>query len=113
MNVSKLKFWNGIVEQIWLRSCSTARIRPEFDDPGGRGNGHSFCAKMADVADCVVIAPTEKQVTGISQGTLPPGMLDTYEGQVVCYGPNGHVISFFRFPSTYEIRPGDWHPNPD
>jgi hypothetical protein len=71
-----------------------------------------FCSEIAKAAQCYVVASTELQVIG-SNRTLPYGCLDTYEGLVLSYGPDGSVTWSHRYPSTYKRGTGGWAKNPD
>ena len=89
------KNWKGLVENIWIPACFIA-----LPVNGKTGNGHQFCSEIAVNANCNAIASTEEQWS--AGKPLPFGKLDTMEGYVVCYGPNGKVISVFDLPSKYQ-----------
>jgi hypothetical protein len=105
--------WAGLVEKIWFRACLVARI----STPGSPtfGDGNLFCSDIAKAARCHVVAPTELQ-TEFSGRVLPYSRLDTFEGLLLSYGPNGNVTWSTRYPSTYQRNPADptsWTRNPD
>jgi hypothetical protein len=60
-------------------------------------NGHDFCSSLARNAHCYVVAATEYQWS--KEGTLPYGCLDTYEGLLLCYNPQGSISWQQRYPS--------------
>ncbi|MGH7783442.1 MAG: hypothetical protein ACREO5_06350 [Candidatus Binatia bacterium] len=113
-HASMFRAWTGLVEKIWFHCCSVARITtpnsPSF------GDGNLFCSEVARAAGCYVVASTETQV-GATGRVLPYGRLDTFEGLVLVYGPNGGVMpNANRHPSTYlrnPSDPGSWAQNPD
>lgn len=105
--------WRGLVDKIWFRACLVARIRT----PGAAatGDGNMFCSEVAKAARCYVVASTELQVA-TSGRVLPFGQLDTFEGLVLSYGPQGNVTWSRRYTSTYQrdpANPGSWTQNPD
>jgi hypothetical protein len=71
-----------------------------------------FCSEIAQAAQCYVVASTELQVIGVNR-VLPYGCLDTYEGLVLSYSPDGSVSWSHRYPSTYQQSGGGWHQNSD
>jgi len=91
--------WQGKVKKIWFRACLVAR-RDRF--------GHSMAREIARHAQCWVVASTELQTD--NRGRLPYGQLDTYEGLVLSFGPDGRIHWSHRYPSTYQRSPdpNDW-----
>jgi hypothetical protein len=100
--------WRGLVERIWFRSCSVARIK----SAGSRSDGNLFCSAIAQAAQCYVVASTELQVATTNR-VLPYGQLDTFEGLLLSYGPGGGVTWSHRYPSTYKRSSGGYERNPD
>lgn len=81
-----------IVDVIYLRSCLVARI----DGAGSPSDGNLFCCEIAKNAKATVIASTAEQQTRIKKSlgmSIPYGMLDTFEGTTLFYGPEGNVLS--------------------
>jgi hypothetical protein len=80
-----------LVDVIYLRSCTVARI----DGGGTDGDGNLFCSAIAKNAKCTVVASTAVQTTNFKysvNGPLPFGMLDKFEGTTLVYGPEGNVL---------------------
>jgi hypothetical protein len=98
------------VKKIWLRGCMIARITgPETAHHGdgaylrargfNTGDGHAFVSALASWARCYVVAPTEVQSS--VHATYPRGLMDSYEGLVVCYSPAGAICWRHRYRSLY------------
>ncbi|MEI7895840.1 MAG: hypothetical protein WCJ26_02295 [bacterium] len=103
----------GKVDKIWFRACLVAAIQT----PGSptTGDGNLFCAAIARAAQCYVVASTELQVA-VTNRVLPYGKLDSFEGLVLSYGPEGRVTWSSRYPSTFQRNtadPGSWTWNSD
>ena len=49
--------WRGLVDMIWFRSCSVARI--QTPDAAVTGDGNMFCCEISKAANCYVYASTE------------------------------------------------------
>jgi hypothetical protein len=101
--------WSGLVDKVWFRACAVARIKT------GGSNGNIFCSEIARAAKCYVVASTENQVD-VDGRVLPYGQLDTFEGLVLSYGPDGKPSWSKRYTSTYQRdpkNPGSWTYNPD
>jgi len=113
-DTSRFSAWRGLVEKIWFSACQVGYITPGTGGaPGPAGaDGNLFCSEIAKAAQCYVVASTELQVIGVNR-TLPYGKLDTYEGLVLSYGPEGNVTWSHRYPSTYRRSNGGWAQNPD
>ena len=109
-HVGVFRPWRGLVDKIWFRACSVARIRTAGATTTGDGN--LFCSGVAQAAQCYVVASTETQVA-ISNRVLPYGTLDSFEGLVLSYGPRGNVTWSRRYRSTYQRAGGNWVRNPD
>jgi hypothetical protein len=100
----------GRVHKIWFRGCLTART---IDSQTARqgdgaalqtvcitsGNGHDFCKAFAKLTHSYVVAPTEMQACHLSH--YPHGVMDSYEGLVLCYDPHGEISWQRRYPSLY------------
>ncbi len=112
-NVARFSAWRDLVDKVWFSACLVARIpAPAAQGAGGGSSGHVFCQEFARAAQCYVVAPTELQVIGRNR-TLPYGCLDTFEGLVLSYNPQGEVSWSHRYPSTYEHWYGGWARNAD
>ena len=112
-HTSMFSAWAGLVDKIWFRACLVARIVT----PGSptTGDGNLFCSEIAKAAQCYVVASTELQAAA-SGRLLPYGQLDTFEGLLLSYGPQGGVTWSQRYNSTYQrdsSNPGSWTQNPD
>lgn len=101
----------GKVTKIWFRGCLVGRIAgPETGGHGDGaalraygvnfGNGHEFLSAFAILTGCYVVAPTEMQAR--NRATYPSGVMDSYEGLVVCYNPAGVISWRHRYPSLYD-----------
>jgi hypothetical protein len=111
--------WRNKVKKIWFYACRVARdsnspCPPNFCAPGTAVSGSAFCAAVARNAKCYVLAGTELQVESIEEVThgLPPGSLDTFEGMLLSFDPDGNINWFRRYPSTYIDHTGQYHANP-
>jgi hypothetical protein len=100
--------WRQKIEKIWIRACNVAFISGGSD---ANRDGNMFCAELARAAQCYVVASTELQAE-YGGRVLPYGQLDTYEGLVLSYGPQGTVTWSHRYRSTWNDSNG-WHRNPD
>jgi hypothetical protein len=60
---------------------------------------------------CYVVAPTEIQTEAVV--TVPFGMMTSFEGLVLSYGPQGDVTWSHRNPSTWIDKSGLPHGVPD
>ena len=68
---------------------------------GMMGDGNMFCCEISKAANCYVYASTETQ-WATSGATLPFGMLDTFEGLLLCYGPpRGEIVWQTRYSSQW------------
>ncbi len=100
----------SLVEKIWIRACCVAGRNDQ-----NQRLGNDFCSGLARSARCYVVASTELQIE-YTHRFLPYGQLDSFEGLVLTYGPNGNLSLSQRFPSTYRRVPGDntsWYRNSD
>ncbi|MEM9463015.1 MAG: hypothetical protein AAGF11_53230 [Myxococcota bacterium] len=100
----------GKVHKIWFRGCLVARITgPQTATHGdgaalrqmglNNGDGHVFIASFARLTGCYVVAPTEMQAS--NRLTYPAGQMDSYEGLVLSYDPQGNISWQHRYPSLY------------
>ncbi|WP_128562752.1 hypothetical protein [Methylobacterium crusticola] len=87
-----------VVEKIWLHVCEIAKI----GTAGGASDGNLFCSALAKSANCYVVASNLVQSHKGSH-TYPPDQIDSFEGLVMSYGPEGNV--------TWSSRYGDWNSN--
>jgi hypothetical protein len=111
--------WRGLIEKIWFPDCLVARIpdptmQAELNKtyPALRtGDGNVFCSDLAKRVQCYVVAPTEIQTEAVV--TVPFGMMTSFEGLVLSYGPQGDVTWSHRNPSTWIDKSGLPHGVPD
>lgn len=96
--------WRGLIEKIWLPDCEVARITAGAD-------GNMFCSGLAKVVRCYVVASTESQCE--YPITYPLGMMTSFEGLVLSYGPGGDVTWSHRNPSLYMNSSGACVPVPN
>lgn len=87
--------WKGLVEKIWIVACSPARIR----NAGSVTDGNAFCSKIAKAASCYVVAGTQTQWS--RERNYPSYKIDSFEGLVLSYGPQGEVTWNHRYPSRW------------
>jgi uncharacterized protein DUF4347 len=87
------------VQKIWFYACSPARGVA----------GHQFCSAVARNARAYVVASTEPQVETVAQVSSGlNGCLDTFEGLVLIYGPDGNIVRRRRFRSTWTDHSGNY-----
>jgi hypothetical protein len=108
--------WRNLVHKVWVRACLVGRIvEPqtmlEGDGPLLRrlnitGDGNRFCSRAARALGGYLVVSTELQVSGTysRDNPLPYGQLDTFEGLVLSYHPDGSVGWSRRYPSVYNIE---------
>jgi len=89
--------WRGLVEKIWIVACKAAYIKSK----GSNTDGNIFCSELAKHAECYVVAGTETQWFRTS---YPFGKIDSFEGLVLSYGPNGDVTWSHRYPSSWKAN---------
>lgn len=115
-DTGKFSILRNLVEKIWFSACLVGYITPPTGGGGApgpaSGDGNMFCSEIAKAAKCYVVASTELQVIGVNR-VLPYGCLDTYEGLVLSYSPDGSVSWSHRYPSTYQQSSGGYTQNPD
>ena len=113
-HTAKFTKLRGLVEKIWFSACLVGFIqRGKNGAPGPASrDGNMFCSEIAKAAQCYVVASTELQVIGVNR-VLPYGCLDTFEGLVLSYSPEGVISWSRRYPSTYQKAKGGWAKNPD
>lgn len=101
----------GKVYKIWFRGCLVGRIIDSQTTSEGdgsalqaygiaSGNGHTFLSAFASLTRCYVVAPTEMQGSALT--SYPQGQMDSYEGLVLSYNPQGNVTWRQRHPSLHE-----------
>ena len=103
------------VDKIWFRGCLIGRtMGPETARQGDgktlaalgitNGDGHLFLSQFSYLTGAYVVAPTEMQSS--LQQRYPHGQLDSYEGLLLCYNPEGNVSWRRRYPSMYRYTNG-------
>lgn len=109
--------WRGLVDKVWLRACLVARITgPSTASEGDgaligalnlNGDGHRFCVALAQALRCYLVVGTELQTSKRYSTTnpVPFGMLDTYEGLVLSYHPDGTIGWSRRYSSVSNANP--------
>ncbi len=101
---------NGKVSKIWFRGCLVGRIIGTDTATQGdgaalqaigvtSGNGHQFLSSFARLTGAYVVAPTEMQASRLT--SYSQGVMDSYEGLVLSYDPQGNVSWQRRYPSLY------------
>lgn len=111
--------WRGLIDKIWLPNCLVARIPDQAvqrqlntDYPGwGTSDGNVFCSQLAQQVQCYVVAATETQCEYPSD--VPSGMMTSFEGLVLSYGPDGDVTWSHRNPSMWVTGDGVCVPVPN
>jgi hypothetical protein len=99
-NVGLFQGVAGLVDKIWVVACQPAYIDPTCGTRFCSSDGNLFISEMARAAHCYVVAPTETQ---INRGmTYPFGVIPSYEGLVLSYGPGGDVTWSHRYPSGWQ-----------
>lgn len=115
----------GKVHKIWFKGCLVARIAGPHTASHGdgvalkaygitSGDGHRFISAFARLTGCYVVASTEIQGTGRSR--YPRGLIDSYEGLVLSYNPQGAISWQHRYASLYGHNPQNRtasSPNPE
>lgn len=99
-NVILFSQLEGLVDKVWLPNCLVAKGH----------SGHVFCAAMAMGIGGYVVAPTEKQCDMV--GDIPYDMMTSFEGEVLCFGPEGDVVWRGVNPSS-NVEGGACIPVPD
>lgn len=109
--------WQGLVDKVWIRACLVARITgPATASEGDgafigalnlNGDGHRFCTQLAQTLRCYLVVGTELQSSRQYSATnpVPFGMLDTYEGLVLSYHPDGTIGWSRRYSSVSNANP--------
>lgn len=95
-NVGWFRQWRDKIEKIWLTSCQTAFIQT----PGQASDGNLFVGAIAKEANCYVVASTETQRFRTNH-TYPFGQIDSFEGLVLSYAPDGSVSWSHRYNSNW------------
>lgn len=95
-NVGWFRQWRDKIEKIWLTACQPGFIQA----PGKASDGNLFVGEIAKEANCYVVASTETQVFRANH-TYPYGQIDSYEGLVLSYAPDGSVSWSHRYDSNW------------
>jgi hypothetical protein len=95
-NVGWFRHWRDKVDKIWLTACQPGFIAA----PGSATDGNLFIGEIAKEANCYVVASTETQWF-IANQTYPYGQIDSYEGLVLSYSPDGAVSWSHRYDSNW------------
>jgi hypothetical protein len=110
--ISLFRRWRGLVNKVWIRACLVGRIvGPDTASQGDgafisalsmSGNGHRFCSDLAQALRCYLVVGTELQTSGRYSTTnpVPFGQLDSYEGLVLSYHPDGTIGWTRRYSSV-------------
>lgn len=100
-NVGLFQSLSGLVDKIWVVACQPAYIDPSCGSTAFcSSDGNMFISEIARAAQCYVVAPTETQ---INYGkTYPFGVIPSYEGLILSYGPGGGVTWSHRYPSSHQ-----------
>jgi len=115
LSASTMAPWAGVkgkVFKIWFRGCLVARIAGAQTASHGdgaalraygvnSGDGHAFISAFARLTGCYVVAPTEMQSAARQRSSYPRGQLDSYEGLLLSYDPQGNISWQHRYPSLY------------
>lgn len=106
----------GRVDTIWILACRVARLAevqmsrsravPESTVPHVTWDGGVFLSRFAQLTQSYVFASSEIQV---SSGQAPRGYIDSWEGLVARYNPDGRRGGMYRYPSTSLSRPNPSH----
>ncbi|QFT34571.1 hypothetical protein K1718_25880 [Roseibium porphyridii] len=118
LSSSTMSPWSDVrdkVFKIWFRGCLVARIAGEHTSSHGdgsylearglnSGNGHSFISAFARLTGCYVVAPTEIQSAARQRSSYPRGQLDSYEGLLLSYDPQGRISWQQRYPSLHSYN---------
>lgn len=124
-HVDEFQDWRGLVDKVWIRACMVGRIvGPDTAGQGDgafiqalslSGDGHRFCQGLARALRSYLVVGTELQSSNYTQtNPVPFGQLDTYEGLVASYHPNGDLGWMRRYASVSGANPGTMtarHPN--
>lgn len=95
-NVAWFERWRGKIDKIWLTACQPGFIQ----GPGSASDGNLFVGEIAKAAQCYVVASTETQWFTTNR-VYPFGQIDSYEGLVLSYSPDGAVSWSRRYPSSW------------
>ena len=95
MNANCFEQIRGKTPLIYITACGASRISTT-SRPGGYGDGHYLISSIARYARAVVVAGTESQIPALS---IPVNHIDSFEGLVTIYNPDGHLTNTIRHPS--------------
>jgi hypothetical protein len=122
----------GKFHRIEILSCNVARIQRDHVPwhmhprwgPNAQpirmrflpGDGHHFCARLAQLSGAFVRAATEPQSHAQNHVVFPSGWIDNYEGLSVVYNPAGELIHTERTASFDDVAAANagfegWHFN--
>ncbi len=90
--------WQGLVDTIWITACEIASRVPNPNVPAQSGDGFLFCQQMAINARCNVVASLHTQ--WVPRQTIPNGSVDSFEGRLLCWKPDGNVAWARLYPMT-------------
>jgi hypothetical protein len=121
LNATTMAPWAGVtgkVFKIWFRGCLVARIAGAQTASHGdgaalrayglnSGDGHAFISAFARLTGCYVVAPTEMQSAARLRSSYPRGQMDSYEGLLLSYDPEGNISWQHRYPSLYDHDTAD------
>jgi hypothetical protein len=83
--------WNGLVNNIFIYSCSAARIASNATADGD-GDGNFLCYRLAQITGAHVFASTANQVY-LHDNTDGRGIdVGRWEGRVFAYSPDGRSV---------------------
>ena len=86
--------WRGKVDTIWITACRIASRKPETKSAKS-GDGFTFCQQIAMSAQCTVVASQDYQE--VPDRDIPEGYIDSFEGQLLTWRPDGSVASARRY----------------
>jgi len=95
-NVGWFGRWRDKIDKIWLTACKPGFIQ----DAGQPSDGNLFISEIARAANCYVVASTETQIFRANH-TYPFGQIDSFEGLVLSYAPDGSVSWSHRYDSHW------------
>lgn len=89
--LSQFRRWHGLINCIYIYSCSAARIAPNAT-PEGDGDGNYLCYRLAQITGAYVFASTANQIY-LHNNTDGRGIdVGNWEGVVFGYAPNGSSV---------------------
>jgi hypothetical protein len=82
-HTGKFTALNGLVTNIIITACGTARITTPGAAPTANGDGNLFCSEISRNSGAYVIAGTTRQY----HENVPNDYIDDFEGLVLRYNP--------------------------